>query len=209
MARRTRAEPRTPRLVAEPREVQVRADGGLRIAVVADTHSRPHAGAARLIAKLAPDLILHAGDIGSLDLLDDLAKLAPVVAVRGNIDAHTPGLPDAVRLDVRAAGESLFRLLLVHIAVAGPRLRADAARAAQAAGASLVVCGHSHVPFIGRDRGLVVFNPGSIGPRRFDLPIVMGVVALTNGALELYHLDVETGARWTPGPALRHAEPKS
>jgi uncharacterized protein len=205
--RRARVESSVPRLTAEPREVSVRGDGGLRIAVVADTHSRPHGGASGLIAKLTPDLILHAGDIGSLQVLDDLATLAPLVAVRGNIDAHTPGIPDAIHLDVRAGEDSLFRLLLVHIAVAGPRLRADAAKLAHAGGASLVVCGHSHVPFIGRDRGLVVFNPGSIGPRRFDLPIAMGVIELRGGALDLYHLDVETGVRWSPGPAASHAEP--
>ena len=69
---------------------------------------------------------------------------------------------------------------------------------ARARGASLVVCGHSHVPFIGRDQGLVVFNPGSIGPRRFHLPIVFGVIDLGPGGVKLRHVDCETGRTWEP-----------
>ena len=101
------------------------------------------------------------------------------------------------RIEVRH-GESALKILLTHIAVHGPRVRADAARAAEAAGARLIVCGHSHVPFIGRDRGLTLFNPGSIGPRRFHLPIVFGVLAIAGGKLGLRHIDCETGADWSP-----------
>jgi predicted phosphodiesterase len=96
------------------------------------------------------------------------------------------------------AGAPRLRILLTHIAVAGPRLRAEVARMARAEGASLVVCGHSHVPFIGRDRDLTVFNPGSIGPRRFQLPIVLGTIAITPQAVRLAHIDCETGRPWTP-----------
>ncbi len=56
----------------------------------------------------------------------------------------------------------------------------------------------SHVPFIGRDRDLAVFNPGSIGPRRFHLPIVFGVLWLAAGRISLEHVDCESGARWRP-----------
>ncbi|HEX3759569.1 MAG TPA: metallophosphoesterase family protein, partial [Kofleriaceae bacterium] len=58
--------------------------------------------------------------------------------------------------------------------------------------------GHSHVPFIGRDRDLTVFNPGSIGPRRFHLPIVFGTLVITPQAVRLAHVDCETGQRWMP-----------
>jgi hypothetical protein len=54
------------------------------------------------------------------------------------------------------------------------------------------------VPFIGRDRGLLVFNPGSIGPRRFQLPIVFGVLEIEDGQLKMRHVDCETGEVWTP-----------
>ena len=162
-----------------------------RLAVVADTHSRPHPDAAKHLAALAPAAILHAGDIGDPAVLDELAKIAPVYAIRGNIDA--PGLPDVLVLDV---GD--IRVLVVHIGVAGPHLRADAARLARAERARLVVCGHSHVPFIGEDRGLAVFNPGSIGPRRFDLPIVFGTIDISATGVRMAHVDCETGRAWSP-----------
>jgi hypothetical protein len=82
--------------------------------------------------------------------------------------------------------------------VNGPKLRAEVVRAAQAEGAALVVCGHSHVPFIGRDRGIAVFNPGSVGPKRFALPIVFGTIAITPDAIRLAHIDCATGEPWTP-----------
>lgn len=178
---------------------RVRADGGLSIAVVADTHSAPHPKTHERLAELAPDLILHAGDIGDLGVLDDLASVAKVRAVRGNIDVRANDVPDELVLDVTGAdGACLVRLLVLHIAVNGPRLRADAARRARVEGASLVVCGHSHVPFIGRDRELTVFNPGSIGPRRFTLPIVLGKIEIAPDAVRLAHVDCETGERWKP-----------
>lgn len=176
-----------------------KVDGGaLRVAVVADTHSAPHPRAPELIAKEKPDRILHAGDIGALAVLDELERIAPTTAVRGNIDVHGSELPDALTIDVVEDDDALLRLLVLHIAVNGPKLRADALRRAQAERAALVVCGHSHVPFIGRDRGVSVFNPGSIGPRRFHLPIVFGILELRDRRVFLEHVDCETGERWRP-----------
>jgi putative phosphoesterase len=179
--------------------------GGLRLAIVADTHSAPHPRAAEWITRLSVDAILHAGDVGDLRVLNGLAKLAPLIAVRGNIDERAPGLPDVVTIDVRsgagerdAEGQNVLKMLLMHIAVYGPKLRADAARLAAESGARLVVCGHSHVPFIGRDRGLTLFNPGSIGPRRMHLPIVFGVLEIASGKLSLRHVQCETGEDWLP-----------
>jgi putative phosphoesterase len=185
------------RLAQSEAALQLSAQGGLRLAIVADTHSSPHPKVAGWIAALAPDAILHAGDIGDLAVLDALAKLAPVIAVRGNIDERAY-LPDVVTLDVRSGGGSALKLVLMHIAVYGPKIRADAARLATSHGARLIVCGHSHVPFIGRDRGLTVFNPGSIGPRRMHLPIVFGVLEIVAANLSLRHVDCETGKDWVP-----------
>lgn len=170
--------------------------GALTVAVIADTHSAPHPRAGALVAAAKPDLILHAGDIGALDVVATFDAIAPTVAVRGNIDGHE--MPDAVTLDFVDGDTSLFSILLLHIAVNGPRLRADAARLAKSEKAHIVVCGHSHVPFIGRDRDLSVFNPGSIGPRRFHLPIVFGVMELAAGKLTMKHVDCETGETWLP-----------
>lgn len=179
-------------------ELSLSERGDLRVVVVADTHSQPHPHAARHIAALAPSAILHAGDIGDLGVLEGLAKIAPVIAVRGNIDERASDLPDSVSIAVRAGGETALTLLLMHIAVYGPRIRADAARLANKRGARLIVCGHSHVPFIGQDQGLTVFNPGSIGPRRFHLPIVFGVLEVAAGKLSIRHVSCETGEAWSP-----------
>jgi uncharacterized protein len=164
---------------------------------VADTHSRPHPAAAQRLAELGPDAILHAGDIGELAVLDGLAKVAPVFAVRGNIDAPSD-VPDLRLLELASGDAVKLRILLVHIAVYGPKLRKEVGRVALTERASLVVCGHSHVPFIGRDRGLCVFNPGSIGPRRFQLPIVLGAIEISTGNARLRHIDCETGEPWSP-----------
>jgi putative phosphoesterase len=185
-----------PRVVKESARLELPGDTA-RIAVVADTHSRPHPAIGGHLDRLHPAAILHAGDIGALSVLEDLRAHAPVFAVRGNIDDRAPGVPDVLVLDVESAGRTL-RLLLVHIAVHGPTLRADVARMARAEEAKLVVCGHSHVPFIGMDRGLTVFNPGSIGPRRFSLPIVFGTIDVGPTGVRLTHIDCETGAAWTP-----------
>lgn len=183
--------PRKLRLETDP-------DGAFRFAVVADTHSKPHHATLERLQELKPDAILHAGDIGELTVLDGLAEVAPVFAVRGNIDAHVSEVPDALIIELMNGDALKLRVLLLHIAVYGTKLRAEVARLASKERASLVVCGHSHVPFIGRDRGLSVFNPGSIGPRRFQLPIVLGAIDITAKTAQLRHIDCESGQPWTP-----------
>jgi uncharacterized protein len=165
---------------------------------VADTHGKPHPATRERLAELRPDAILHAGDIGDLSVLDELSQVAPVFAVRGNIDAQTSEVPEQLTVELSSGNALKLRLLLVHIAVYGPKLRADIARRANSERASLVVCGHSHVPFIGRDRGVSLFNPGSIGPRRFQLPIVLGSIQVTSSSARLAHIDCETGKTWLP-----------
>jgi putative phosphoesterase len=173
------------------------AGADVDVVVVADTHSNPHPGVFALIEKLAPPVILHAGDIGDLSVLADLRRRAPVLAVRGNIDEHAAG-PDSMSIEFVAGEQPVLKVLLTHIAVYGPKLRAEVARQARACAADLVICGHSHVPFIGRDKGLVVFNPGSIGPRRFALPIVFGVLRLSPTGISMRHVSCETGETWMP-----------
>jgi uncharacterized protein len=186
----------TPGRLMKNVSIPVPANGCLRLAVVSDTHSHPHPATVTRLAALAPAAILHAGDVGDLKVLDDLATIAPVHAVRGNIDTRARDLPDALVLDIASAVP--LRILLTHIAVYGPKLRTPVARMAKAEGATLVVCGHSHVPFIGADHGITLFNPGSVGPRRFTLPIVFGTIDITPSGVRLAHVDVETGATWLP-----------
>jgi uncharacterized protein len=183
--------------VQHERELTLR-EGKLRLACVADTHSNPHPSTHELLRALEPDAILHGGDIGDLAVLEQLAAIAPLLAVRGNIDERANDLPDGLTLHVKSGAETALTMLLMHIVVAGPRVRKEAAALAHEVGARLIVCGHSHVPFIGRDKGLTVFNPGSIGPRRLRLPIVFGVLEIADGKLSLRHIDCETGREWAP-----------
>jgi putative phosphoesterase len=173
------------------------AGGAVRLAVVADTHSAPHPAAAGLLAAWAPTAILHAGDIGDLGVLRELAAVAPLHAIRGNIDVRAPDLPDVITIDIHREPTPL-RILLVHIGVNGVRLRPEVARLARSERATLVVCGHSHVPFVGDDRGLTIFNPGSVGPRRFHLPIVFGTMEIGPTRVRFGHIDAETGRAWSP-----------
>jgi putative phosphoesterase len=175
----------------------LRLDGvALRIVAVADTHGRPHPKLDTRIGDLAPAHIVHAGDVGDLAVLRDLEKHAPVTAVRGNIDGRD--LPDLVTIEVSSDEGPLLKILLTHVAVYGLKIRADVARMARAEGASLVVCGHSHVPFAAHDGGITVFNPGSVGPRRFQLPIVLGVIDVSAKGVSVRHIDCDTGLPWKP-----------
>ena len=169
-----------------------------RIVVVADTHSRPHKNAHQLIAEKKPHYILHAGDIGELSVLDRLEEIAPLITVRGNIDEIRHDLPDYVTINLDKSGQTQARWLMTHIAVYGPKLRGPVRKIAQQKKANMVVCGHSHVPLMVRDRDMIVFNPGSIGPRRFTLPILFGVIYVSSKGIRLEHFDCETGEAWKP-----------
>ncbi|MFN3199224.1 MAG: metallophosphoesterase family protein [Bradymonadia bacterium] len=168
------------------------------LAVVSDTHSTPHPGVRAQLEALAPQAIFHAGDVGDLSVLAELASIAPLYAVRGNIDARGHGdLPDVVTMEI-VQGARRLKLLMTHIAVRGPRLLPMARQLAAEHEADLLICGHSHVPFLTREGRVVVFNPGSIGPRRFALPITYGVMRLSATGLTLNHVNCETGDRWAP-----------
>lgn len=163
------------------------------ISVVADTHSRPHVAGLEHLKRLQPYRIIHGGDIGAATVLDQLETIAPVIAVRGNIDPMDMGLPATQIIHWTRGGQTCSTWLLTHIALRGPKLYAQVHEMAHHFGAQLVICGHSHVPFIGRDKNLAIFNPGSIGPRRFSLPITFGSVHMSPNGIDLVHVNCETG----------------
>lgn len=196
-ARRAAAR-RLPPSVHRSEVVELPEGEDVDVAVVADTHGQPHPNAPELIRALQPRLIVHAGDIGELGALEPLRAIAPLLAVRGNIDGALPGFADSLDIELTAGGRCLVKLLLIHIAVYGPRLRSEVARLAEQHQARIVLCGHSHVPFLGRSQGMVTFNPGSIGPRRFSLPITFGVLSLRSSGISLRHVSCETGETWLP-----------
>ena len=177
----------TAKVTQQSLTLQLERPEPTRLAVVADTHSQPHPDSLRQLRALEPEAILHGGDIGDLTVLNALREIAPVYAVRGNIDERMIEMPDVLIIDLLDTEGAATRLLLTHIAIAGTRLRSEVVKLAKTHGAKLVVCGHSHVPFIGQDQGITVFNPGSIGPRRFHLPILYGAIELARGQLSLQH----------------------
>lgn len=191
---------RTPKTLLVRRALRVPPGRPLRIAVVADTHSRPHPKLEERLGAIAPDAVVHAGDIGDLAVLDVLRPFGELVVVRGNIDEKAVDLPDHVVVQIEDDRGPLVNVLVMHIAVYGPNLRADAARLAQRERAALVFCGHSHVPFVAKRGDVAVFNPGSIGPKRFHLPILLGLATIERSGISLVHLDAETGERWLPPP---------
>lgn len=136
------------------------------VGVVSDTHGlmRPEVLTALAESRYRLDLILHAGDLGSLSVLDALATVAPVRAVHGNVDRPplSTRLPETDLVELE--GVSLY--LLHELA----RLDLEPA----ASGIAAVVFGHSHTPQSYRRDGVLYFNPGSAGPRRFDLPVSFG-----------------------------------
>jgi hypothetical protein len=194
MANRKPHAPSNEFAIQQRQRVSLRADACIRVVVIADTHGALHSGAIEAISKLQPQAILHAGDMGDDKKLDPFRAISSMHAVRGNIDGRLPALSDCLTLDIdcflgAATTPTLLTLLMVHYGLNGPRIRPEVARMAKAADAALVVCGHSHIPFIGIDNGLAVFNPGSIGPKRFRLPITFGVLEISD-KLRMHHVDV-------------------
>lgn len=137
--------------------------------MVSDTHGLLRPEALRALA--GADLIVHAGDVGGEGILDRLRAIAPVRAVRGNVD-HGPWAEGLPADDVVEVGG--IRLYVLHDLGA---LDLDPA----AAGFSAVVTGHSHQPKIETRRGVLFLNPGSIGPRRFSLPVSFAWMHVAGG----------------------------
>lgn len=137
-----------------------------RIGLISDTHGllRPQA----LDALRGSELIIHAGDVGKPEILTALRKLAPVIAVRGNVDAAdwASALPETA---VAEAGAVLLYVLHdVHALDLDPA----------AAGFHIVVSGHSHKPGEIERNGVLYINPGSAGPRRFQLPVSVALLSV-------------------------------
>ncbi len=139
------------------------------IGVISDTHGllRPEA----LAALQGVEHILHAGDVGDAAILDALREIAPVTAIRGNVDT-TGACAELPATDVVELGGQLF--YLVHSV-------RDLDINPKPAGVAMVVSGHSHKAKVEVKDGVVYFNPGSAGPRRFSLPVTVGFVTVEGG----------------------------
>lgn len=140
------------------------------IGLISDTHGK--ARAAALDALRGAVWILHAGDIGSPDVLDALGQIAPVHAVRGNNDSGPWAEPLPLSMTLSWQGTRLHLVHDLHDLVLDP----------VRSGISVVVSGHSHKPSVEQRDGVLFVNPGSAGPRRFSLPVAVARIEMVAGA---------------------------
>lgn len=168
-----------------PSDGQVTAVVGL----VSDTHGRLRPELLDLFRGV--DRILHAGDVGVPEILTRLEEVAPVIAVRGNVD------PGSVRERTRESfvGEVAgLRIAVVH----GHVTTDPAALVGRFTGADVIVHGHTHEPRVLRVEGALIVNPGSAGPRRPGKPVTAGLLEVRDGRPEIRLVHVETGEPWRP-----------
>jgi putative phosphoesterase len=158
------------------------AAGERRIGLISDTHGMLRPSVFDALAGV--ELILHAGDVGGDEILDELAAIAPVEAVHGNTDP--PGNPRlAAAIDRRLEG------LSIHMSHGHELGVPSVARLLARYDADVIIYGHTHRGLIERHGTRLVVNPGAAGPRRFELPASVGVLRLRRGAAdaELVALD--------------------
>lgn len=152
----------------------------MTLGIISDTHGLLRTTAVDALRGV--DQIIHAGDIGPVEILDELRRIAPTVVVRGNVDTE----PWACRLP---AADSLAtpggRIYILHNLQELPRRPAPA-------GTSVIVSGHTHQPVQRVSDGLLYLNPGSAGPRRFKLPISLARLVWTGEAWETEFLTLES-----------------
>jgi putative phosphoesterase len=151
------------------------------VGVISDTHGllRPEV----LPALQGSHLIVHAGDIGDPAILEALRALAPVIAVRGNNDREPWGRRLPETQVVEAGGAHLLVVHDVNTLLVDPREGAQGGRGGRDA-VHAVIAGHSHKPRNERKQGVLYFNPGSAGPRRFSLPVTLGRLVIENGRID-------------------------
>jgi putative phosphoesterase len=143
----------------------------MRIGIISDTHGLLRPEACERLA--GADHILHAGDIGRPEVIAGLREIAPVTAIRGNVDmgSWARRYPDTVRLTLGGRA--------IHVLHNLADLDVDPV----AAGIDVIVSGHSHRPKIETVGGVLYLNPGSAGPRRFTLPIAVATLEVEGDAL--------------------------
>jgi len=150
------------------------------VGLISDTHGllRPEA----VKALQGSELIFHAGDVGKKEVLEELRKIAPVIAIRGNVDTAAWCNKLKERELVEAGAATFF---LIHNI-------ADLDLNPAAAGIHIILFGHSHQPTHFKKDGVLYFNPGSAGPRRFNLPVTVAKLNLviTPWEFELINLKV-------------------
>jgi len=149
-----------------------RYDMIFRIGIISDTHGLLRPEAEQHLT--GADHIIHGGDIGSPDIIAGLQQIAPVTAIRGNVDTARWAATYTDTALVRLAGRTFYVLHDLKTLQVSPA----------ALGIDIVVSGHSHVPKLETVDGVLYLNPGSAGPRRFKLSITLATVDITPDGLQ-------------------------
>ena len=150
----------------------------MRIGVISDTHGLLRPEALTALAGVAH--ILHAGDVGDLAILAALERIAPVTAIRGNVDQFGPCAALPATETVELSGRLFYLVHSINDLEINP----------SAAGVAMVVSGHSHQPGLKQHKGVSYLNPGSAGPRRFSLPVTLAIVEASADLLEVTFADL-------------------
>jgi putative phosphoesterase len=149
------------------------------IGVISDTHGLLRPEAVELLR--GSEHIIHAGDIGAPEIITELEKIAPVTAIRGNVDTQAWARLFAETEVVELAGVYLYVIHDANALDLSPK----------AAGFAAVISGHSHKPKQEMKDGVLYFNPGSAGPRRFALPTSVGKITMADGKVSAEILEIE------------------
>jgi uncharacterized protein len=149
------------------------------VGVISDTHGLLRPEAVEMLR--GSEHIIHAGDIGAPEIIPALEKLAPVTAIRGNVDQMAWCRKFSETEVVELAGIHIYIIHDVNAMDLNPK----------AAGFAAVISGHSHKPSQEIKDGVLYFNPGSAGPRRFKLPITVGRLEISGGRLAATVLSLE------------------
>lgn len=148
----------------------------LKLGVISDTHGRFDPAIASIFKGV--DCIIHAGDIGRVDVISQLEQIAPVLAVEGNNDS--PGLYPAERIERLAGRTILVRHIFGELHQIGKKER----QVLERLGPDMVIFGHSHRPYEAALGKTILFNPGSAGPKRFSLPRAVGLVFISASSIK-------------------------
>lgn len=140
----------------------------MNIGIISDTHKLLRPEVFEIFRDV--DHILHAGDIGSKTVLTQLETIAPVTAIRGNVDQQPWAQQYPETCSIRLAGKSIY---LIHSL---KWLNIDPAKS----GYDIIISGHSHIPLIEKYDQVLCINPGSAGPRRFNLPVSIALLKITH-----------------------------
>ena len=169
----------------------------IRIGVIADTHGLFDPAVRRHFRGV--DHILHAGDIGDRSVIEQLEQIAPVTAVSGNVDdSEESGFPSEVVFEL--AGR---RIAIRHILYAGGKLTKDGRAFLLENQPDLCIFGHTHRPKIEWFGKTLLFNPGSAGPKRFNLPRAVGTLEMIDGLIKPRHIELKKNpSRKRPGKPL-------